>query len=267
VPGLEYAGTVAQLGNGVSDFTVGDKVMGIVAGGGMATHVVVHAREAIKVPGKLSLAEAAAIPEVFLTAYDALFAQAGLGIGQVVLLHAIGSGIGTAALQLARIAGARAIGTSRSADKLERCKPLGLQDAILVSDKRFAAEVTRRSAGHGADIILDSVGAAYLAENLSALALKGRLVLIGLMAGATAEIALSVLLAKRAQLIGTVLRSRPLEEKASLAQAFTRDVLPLFERGAIVPVIDQVMPMQDIAQAHRRMEQDENFGKIVLTWQ
>lgn len=266
VPGLEYAGTVARVGSGVSEFAPGDRVMGIIGGGGMATHVVVHAREALRVPAGMSLTDAAAIPEVFLTAYDALFPQAELGLGQDVLVHAIGSGVGTAALQLALAAGARPIGTSRSADKLERCKALGLQEAILVSDKKFAAEVAARSGGRGADVILDTVGAAYLAENVQSVAPLGRIVLVGLMGGASAELALGLLLAKRARIMGTVLRSRPLEEKAALAQSFTRAALPMFERGTLKPVVDCVLPMNDIREAHRRMENNDSFGKIVLSW-
>jgi NADPH:quinone reductase len=267
VPGLEYAGRVARLGEGVTDFAVGDRVMGIVAGGGMATHLVVHGREAMRVPEGMSLTDAAAVPEVFLTAYDALFLQAGLGLGQVVLLHAVGSGVGTAALQLACATGARPIGTSRSAEKLERCKALGLTDAVLVPDNRFASRVMELSAGRGADVILDTIGAAYLAENITALAGGGRLVLVGLMGGASAEIALGTILAKRAKVIGTVLRSRPFEQKAALMQAFSRDVLPLLQRGAIKPVVDCVLPMAEIQEAHRRMERSQSFGKIVLSWQ
>jgi putative PIG3 family NAD(P)H quinone oxidoreductase len=267
VPGLEYAGRVARVGEGVTDYAAGDRVMGIVAGGGMATHLVVHEREAMRVPQGISLTDAAAVPEVFLTAYDALFVQAGLGLGQIVLLHAVGSGVGTAALQLARAAGARPIGTSRSADKLERCKALGLIDAILVPDKLFAARVMELSAGRGADVILDTIGAEYLAENIAALAGGGRLVLVGLVGGASAEVALGALLAKRAKVIGTVLRSRPLEQKAALTQAFTRDVLPLLQSGAIKPVVDCVLPMTEIQEAHRRMERNQTFGKIVLSWQ
>jgi putative PIG3 family NAD(P)H quinone oxidoreductase len=266
VPGLEYAGKVARAGEGVSDFAAGDRVMGIVAGGGMATHLVVHAREAMRIPTSMSLTDAAAVPEVFLTAYDALFAQAGLGLGQVALLHAVGSGVGTAALQLARAAGAHAIGSSRSADKLERCKALGLNDAILVPDKQFAARVLELTARRGADVILDTVGAAYLAENIAALANGGRLVLVGLVGGAVAELGLGVLMAKRASVIGTVLRTRPLEQKAALAQAFVRDVLPMLERGTIKPVVDCVLPMSEIQEAHRRMERNDTFGKIVLSW-
>jgi putative PIG3 family NAD(P)H quinone oxidoreductase len=268
VPGLEYAGTVAELGAGVTDLAKGDRVMGIVAGGGMASHVVVHSREAIRVPEGMALADAAAIPEVFLTAFDALFAQAWLGMGQTVLVHSVGSGVGTAALQLARAVSARALGTSRTQDKLDRCKPLGLatEDAILVSDKRFAAQVAERTGGRGADVILDTVGAAYLSDNLAALATRGTLVVIGLMGGASAELALGALLQKRAHVVGSVLRSRPLEEKAALAQAFARAALPLFARGALTPVVDSVLPMSEVQQAHRRMEQNDTFGKIVLSW-
>jgi putative PIG3 family NAD(P)H quinone oxidoreductase len=268
VPGLEYAGVVGAVGPGVTAFAVGDRVMGIVAGGGMASHVVVHEREAIRVPSALSIEHAGAIPEVFLTAYDALFPQAQLGLGDNALVHAIGSGVGTAALQLARATGARPIGTSRTADKLERCHALGLpaEDGLLVSDKRFAQTVMERTGGRGADVILDSVGAAYLGENIAALAQRGRMVVIGMMGGGTGELPLGLLLSKRASVTGTVLRTRALEEKASLAQAFSRDVLPLFERGALQPVIDCVLPMRDIAEAHRRMERNDSFGKIVLAW-
>jgi len=178
----------------------------------------------------------------------------------------VGSGVGTAALQLALATGARPIGTSRTEDKLERCKSLGLRDGLLVADKRFAADVQRLTAGRGVDVILDTVGAAYLAENLAALASGGRLVLVGLLGGAAAELPLGALLGKRARLLGTVLRSRPLEEKAALAQAFSRDVLPLLRSGAVKPVVDCVLPMSEIAAAHERMESNESFGKIVLAW-
>jgi len=268
VPGLEYAGVVVELGAGATAFAVGDRVMGIVSGGGMASHVVVHEREAIRVPATLSIEAAAAIPEVFLTAYDALFPQAQLGLGDNALLHAIGSGVGTAALQLARVTGARPLGTSRTAAKLERCQELGLapEDGLLVADKRFAQAVMERTGGRGADVILDSVGAAYLTENMAALAQRGRMVVLGMMGGSTGEFPLGVLLAKRARVMGTVLRTRALEEKATLAQAFSRDLLPLFERGALHPVVDCVLPMGDIAEAHRRMEHNDTFGKIVLAW-
>ena len=266
VPGLEYAGTVIAVGPGVSSFTAGDRVMGIVAGGGMATHLVTHEREAIPVPDGMSLTDAAAIPEVFMTAYDAMFAQGELGIGQTVVLHAVGSGVGTAGLQLALATGARPIGTSRTADKIERCRELGLGDGIVVEDGKFASAVKEKTAGRGADLIIDVVGAGYLAENVAALATGGRIVVLGLMGGVAGELPLGPLLAKRALIRGSVLRARPLEQKAALSQAFIRDVLPLFAAARLFPVIDAVLPMKDIAEAHLRMEANATFGKLILTW-
>jgi NADPH2:quinone reductase len=266
VPGLEYAGYVERVGERVREFAPGDVVMGITAGGAMATHLLVHTREAIRVPAGMPIAEAAAIPEVFLTAYDALFGQAHLTMGELLLVHAVGSGVGTAALQLGLAVGAHVIGTSRTQDKLARCRELGLVDGLWVEGKRFAEGFAAQSGGRGADVILDTVGAAYLAENVQALATCGRLVIVGLLGGAAAELPLGVLMAKRGQIFGTVLRSRALEEKASLAQAFTRHALPLFAKGKLKPIIDCVMPMSEIRAAHQRMEQNETFGKIVLRW-
>lgn len=266
VPGLEFAGKVQALGDEVRDFRVGDHVMGIVGGGAMAQHLVVHEREAIPVPDHLSLEEAAAIPEAFLTAFDALFVQAGLRMGETVVIHSVGSGIGTAALQLANLAGCRVIGTSRSREKLERCAELGLGQGVAVEEAQFAEELLTRTGGRGADVILDGIGAAYLTENLRTLAPLGRLVLLGLLGGSTGEIPLHLLLSKRARVIGTVLRSRPLEQKAALAQRFTREVLPAFAAGRLRPVIDSVLPMERVREAHTRMEGNATFGKIVLSW-
>jgi len=265
VPGLEYAGHVEQVGRGVRDYAVGDAVMGIVAGGAMATHLVVHEREALRVPSGMPIEEAAAIPEVFLTAYDALFPQAQLRISELLLVHAVGSGVGTAALQLGVAAGARVAGTSRSQEKLTRCEALGLSDGILVEDKTFAKALAAKSGG-GADVIVDLVGASYLAENIAALAMRGRVVIVGLLGGATAELPIGALLAKRGQIFGTVLRSRSLEEKSTLAQAFTRHALPLFAAGKLKPIVDSVLPMTEVRQAHQRMEKNDSFGKIVLRW-
>ena len=266
VPGLEYAGTVEQVGEGVRDFALGDPVMGIVSGGGMATHVVVPSREALRVPAGLPLTEAAAIPEVYLTAYDALFVQGRLGVGQLALVHAIGSGVGTAALLLGKLAGAHVAGTSRSEDKLTRCRELGLDTAILSTKNEFAASLLAQTGGRGSDVILDTIGAAYLAENVKALAPSGRLVLVGLLGGASADLPLGLVLAKRASLIGTVLRSRPPEEKALLTQNFARDALGQFATGKLKPIVDVVLPMTEIRAAHQRLEGNETFGKIVLRW-
>ncbi len=266
VPGLEYAGVVADTGDRVTAFARGDRVMGIVGGGAMATHLVAHERELVPVPDGLELDEAAAVPEVFMTAFDALFERGGVEIGHSVLLHAVGSGVGTAAVQLLHAAGARSIGTARTQDKLERCRTLGLDEAVLVRDGEFAAEVERCSGGRGVDVILDTVGAAYLEQNVRVLAEGGRIVIIGLMGGATAKTPLAALLSKRVTIVGSVLRSRPLEQKATLARRFAAQVVPLFESGRLRPVIDQVLPMERVAEAHTLMEQNRNFGKIVLRW-
>ncbi len=267
VPGLEFAGVVAERGTGAARFAIGERVMGIAAGGAMATHIAVHERTLVPVPASLDLERAAAVPEVFMTAYDALFLQAGLAMGDDVLVHAVGSGVGTAAVQLIARAGARSIGTSRDEGKLDRCRALGMGEGILVDgEKRFADPVRALTGGQGAAIILDPVGAAYLEENLRALAGGGRLVVIGLLGGASAALPLGILLARRARLLGTVLRSRPLEEKAELAQKFTAHVMPLFADGRLVPVVDEVMPMSEVREAHRRMEKNQTFGKIVLRW-
>lgn len=267
IPGLEFAGTIVEIGAGASRFAIGARVMGIAGGGAMATHIAAHERTLVPVPAELDLERAAAVPEVFMTAYDALFLQAGLTVGDDVVIHAAGSGVGTAAVQLVARAGARAIGTSRDEGKLERCRALGMAEGILVDgEKRFADGVRALTGGHGAAIILDSIGAAYLEENIRALAVGGRVVVIGLLGGATGALPLGLLLSRRARVFGTVLRSRPLEEKAELAQRFSAHVLPLLADGRLVPVIDSVMPMSEVRAAHRRMEADQSFGKIVLRW-
>jgi len=257
VPGLEYAGEVEAVGPEVRRWKAGDRVMGIVGGGAMSSHVIVHEREAIPVPEGLSLHDAAAVPEVFLTAWDAL-AQARMRMGDRVLIHAVGSGVGTAALQLALAAGAQPVGTSRSREKLDRCAALGLREGILAEGGRFADRAK------GADVILDTVGAAYAAENAKAIAPRGRWVVIGLLGGAAGDFPLGVLLGKRVTLVGTVLRARPLEEKAALAQAFAHEVVPLFAAGRLRPVVDEVVPVERVAEAQERMERNETFGKIVV---
>jgi putative PIG3 family NAD(P)H quinone oxidoreductase len=266
VPGLEYAGTVEAVGEGVCDWREGDRVMGIVGGGGMCSRVVVHAREAIPVPSSLSLEEAAAIPEAFLTAWDALVLQAGLRPGSLVLVHAVGSGVGTAAVQIVRALGAECAGTSRTEEKLGRCAALGLAHGIAVprdGEPAFASALEART-GRCADVILDTVGAPYLAENVRALAERGTIVTIGLLGGAVGSLPLGALLGRRGRLIGTVLRTRPLEEKAALARAFAREMIPLFERGLLRPVVGAVRPIDEVADAQRAMEKNETFGKIVL---
>lgn len=266
VPGLEFAGRVAKVGSEVQQLAIGDAVMAIAPGGAMATHLVAHERELLRVPAGIDLTHAAAIPEVFLTAYDALFLQAGLGMGQYALVHAIGSGIGTAALQLVHATGAIAIGTSRKPEKLARLKELGLAHGIVTSEPSFADEVKKITGGRLAHAVLDTIGAKYLAENIRAVAVGGTIVTIGLLGGAKGELALGMLVAKRATLRGSVLRSRPLEQRIALANAFAEAALPLFSRGLLRPVVEDVMPMAEVQKAHARMESDELFGKLVLTW-
>jgi NADPH:quinone reductase-like Zn-dependent oxidoreductase len=240
--------------------------MGLVGGGGYAEFVVVHEREAVPVPESLSWEEAAAVPEVFVTAHDALFTRGRLRMGEAVLIHAVGSGVGTAAVQLARVVGANVLGTSRTGWKLERAQELGLEVPIPAGGHEFADDVLDATGGTGADVILDLVGAGYLPRNLKCVALLGRIVVVGLTGGAFAEIDLGILLRKRVTIVGTSLRSRPLEEKIAAVQAFAREALPLLRDGRIRPVLDETFPMADAAGAHRRMEADANFGKIVLVW-
>ena len=267
IPGLEFAGTVVELGPGARDLRVGERVMGLAGGGAMATHVTSHERLLCRVPDGLDLVRAGGVPEVFMTAYDALFLQAGLRMGENLLVHAVGSGVGTAAVQLAARAGASALGTSRSADKLDRCRPLGMADGIAVDrDGRFAERVMALTDGRGADVILDAIGAPYLEENVRSLAAGGRLVVIGLLGGGSGQLPLGPLMSRRARLIGTVLRSRPLEEKASLTQAFGLHVVPLLADRRLVPVVEEILPMEEVREAHRRMESNRTFGKLVLRW-
>jgi putative PIG3 family NAD(P)H quinone oxidoreductase len=266
VPGLEYAGEVDAVGPGAGLWAVGNRVMGIVGGGGHSQFVVVHEREAIRIPQNLGWEEAAAIPEAFLTSYDALFRQLDVKVGERVLIHAVGSGVGTAALQLARAAGAEVLGTSRSPAKLERARELGLETGIDTSREDLAEAVNQATYGSGVHALLDLVGGKLLEASLRVLALRGRAVVVGTTAGTKAEIDLGLLLRRRIHIFGTVLRSRPLEEKIALAREFSGAVLPLVSSGRIRPVVDTVYPFTDIRRAHERMEANDTFGKIVLTW-
>lgn len=267
VPGLEYAGTVEAVGPEATRWRPGDRVMGLVGGGAHAELLAVAEDEAIPVPRDLSFEEAAAVPEAFMTAYDALVTRARVRAGERVLIHAVGSGLGTAAVQLARWIGATAIGTSRTADKLVRARELGLDQGIDTGAGGFAAQLDRP-----VDVILDVLGAAAFADNLAALAPRGRLVLLGTLQGGLArEVDLGRILRQRLEVIGTVMRARPAGERAALAGEFSSRVAPLFaadaERPAVLrPVVGAVFPMEEIAAAHQAMEANIVFGKIVLTW-
>ena len=264
IPGLEYAGEVDALGEGVEGVTLGERVFGLVGGGAYAEHVVVNARELARIPSALSFTDAAAIPEAFLTAYDAMVIRGRLSAGERVLVSAVGSGVGTAAVQIARAIGARSIGTARTKDKLERARSLGLDVGVVAEGGHFA-EAVLAAEPSGADVVLELVGGAYVGESLRCLAPKGRIVVVGLMAGAVSELDLRTLLFKRAEIHGTVLRSRPLEEKIAAARVFARHVVPLVERGALRPVVDAVMPLEKAAEAHVVVGKNETFGKVVLT--
>ena len=265
IPGLEYAGVVEALGEGASRWEVGDRVMGLVGGGSYAEYVCVHEDEALRVPERLSLEEAAAVPEAFLTAHDALVTLMRLQPGETVVIHAAASGVGTAAVQLAHAAKARVIGTSRTQDKLRRIEHLGLDVAIDTTKQDFAGVVEHFTEGHGADGVIDLVGGPYLGANIRCLALQGRLIIVGLTAGATAELDMRAVLRKRLTLIGTVMRARLLEEKIAVAHAFAATAWPMLDDGEVVPVIDRVLPLEQVQEAHRVVEANETVGKVVLT--
>jgi putative PIG3 family NAD(P)H quinone oxidoreductase len=264
IPGLEFAGQVEAVGPDVQLAKPGDRVMGLTAGGGgHATHVLAHERTVVPIPERFDFRQAAAIPEIFITAHDALFTRGRLAPGERVLVHAIGSGVGTAALQLARAAGATVFGTARTADKLERARELGLDVAIDTGREDFA-EAVLREAPDGVHLVIDFIGAPALAGNLRALVRKGRLVQVATMAGTKGDINLGLLMAKRLTIVGTVLRARPLEEKIEATRLFAEQVLPLLARGAIAPILDRSYPLDQLAEAHRAMEANLNFGKIVI---
>jgi NADPH:quinone reductase len=264
IPGLEYAGVVDCVGAEVTRWRGGERVMGLVGGGSYAEYIVTHEDEAVTVPASLTLEHAAAVPEAFITAHDALFTQMQLRSGETLLIHAVGSGVGTAGLQLAKAIGARVFGTQRTTWKLEQATSLGLDVAIDTNAGDFADTALEFTDGHGVDGILDLVGGSYLSGNLRALAVKGRILLVGLVAGAKHELDMRLLLRKRATLIGTVLRARALHEKIAAAQAFARDVVPLLEAGVARPIVDEVLPLADAARAHQLVADNLNFGKVVL---
>jgi len=250
IPGLELAGEVEACGARVTSLRPGDRVMAIVAGAGQAEYSALHERMALPIPGEMRFEDAAAIPEAFLTAYDALFARGGLRPGETVLIHAAASGVGLAAAAIAAITGAKVIALTRSEEKRKKLAALGYETSEPAS---------------GVDVVLDFLGASSWAGNVEVLLPKGRLVIIGTMSGSKVEADLSPILRKRLTVVGTVLRSRPIEEKIALTREFARTILPLIAGGRIRPVVDRVLPLSRAADAHGAMERNENFGKIVLT--
>ena len=265
IPGVEVAGVIEAVGDRVQGWKQGDRVMALVNGMGHATRIAVHERMLMPIPANLDFAQAASIPEVFLTAYDALMLQCELAMGESVLIHAVGSGVGTAAVQLAHAQSCLTFGTAGSAEKLEQARALGLDVGVNYHDADFAEVVERETGGAGVNVILDLIGAPYWEQNQRAIAVKGRMILVGSLGGSTLERAnVGFGGGKRASVRGTGLRSRPLEEKAVLVQLFNQRIVPLFARGIIRPVVDRVFPFDEISAAHTLMESNANFGKIVL---
>ncbi len=264
VLGLECAGDVVEVAEPATRFAVGDRVMALLPGGGYAEQVVVDAGSVLPVPARLSLEQAAAVPEVFLTVFLNIFQLGALPAGGVVLVHGGGSGIGTAAIQMVKAAGGRSIVTAGSDAKCARCRELGADLAVNYRSDDFAEAVRGETDGRGADVVLDSIGAPYLEKNLASLAVGGRLVIIGLMGGASAQIALGSLLVRRLSVIGSTLRARPDAEKAAIVAAFRERFGAALETGEIGPVVDRVLPLERAGDAHRVMKASEHFGKIVL---
>jgi len=265
VIGLECSGTVAAVGEGVTDWEVGQECCALLAGGGYADRVIVPAGQLMPVPEGVGLVEAAALPEVACTVWSNVFMVAGLQPEEWFLVHGGAGGIGTMAIQLATALGAHVATTAGSADKLARCRELGAEVTIDYREQDFVAEIAGATGGHGVDVILDNMGAAYLPRNVEALATEGRLVVIGLQGGTRGELDLGLLLRKRAAVIATTLRSRPTEEKAAICAAVVEHVWPLVSDGTVVPVIGATMPLAEASAAHALMEASGHVGKIVLT--
>jgi len=263
VPGMEFSGRVQAIGARVRAWKVGDDVMGIVSGGAYAEQLVVHERQAMRIPRGVSLADAAAIPEVFITAWDALVLQGGLTSGRWALVHAGASGVGTAAVQICKAIGAHVIATC-STSKVAAVQALGADAVVDYTSTDFVEVVKQVTGGRGVDVVLCVIGGDYLDRNVASLAQKGHIVQVGVMGGGNMSFNLAGLMPKRAKLSGTVLRARPIEEKIAISQRFAAEILPLFESGKIRPVIDCRYPFSDIARAHEHMTANANTGKIVI---
>jgi len=264
--GLECAGTVAAVGQAVRRHRVGDRVFALLGGGGYAGQAVAHEAHALPIPARLDFAQAACIAETYITAYQNLFENGQLADGESVLLHGGGGGVTTAAIQLVRsLRPACPIFVTASPGKTDRVRAQGVLHAIDYRNQDFAAAIAELTQSRGVDVILDHIGAAYLEKNLKSLAVGGRLLIIGIMQGSDASISLGRLMVKRQRIIGSVLRPRPVAEKAAIIERFAKNVMPLFEQGRIAPVIDRIFPLAEAAAAHRRMEAGEHFGKIVLS--
>ncbi|QKE83437.1 NAD(P)H-quinone oxidoreductase [Arthrobacter sp. NEB 688] len=265
VPGLEVSGVVEALGEGVEGWSVGDEVCALLAGGGYAELVRVPAGQLLPVPAGVALEDAAALPEVACTVWSNVFLTANLQPGEVFLVHGGSSGIGTMAIQLAKAVGARVAVTAGSAAKLDACRALGADVLVNYRDEDFVERVREATDGHGADVVLDNMGAKYLGRNVDVLAANGRLVVIGLQGGRVGELDLGKLLAKRAAVIATSLRARPHAEKAAVVAAVREHVWPLVEAGTVRPIVHSRHPLEAAADAHRELEESGHIGKILLT--
>jgi putative PIG3 family NAD(P)H quinone oxidoreductase len=266
IPGMEFAGEVAEVGSSVRLWKPGQRVFGLTGGGAHAEYVITYENLLAEIPANLDWAQAAAVPEVFITAHDALWTQAQLRPGETVLIHAVGSGVGLAAVQLARAIQAVPYGTSRTTNKIDQAKPLGLEDGLILRDKLddLATAAEKWTAGKGINVLLDLVGGPYVKASQKAMAHKGRMILVGTVAGGSYELDARYVMSKRLQVRGTVLRARSLEEKIAATRLFAAEVVPLLARGVLRPNVDSVFPLAEIAKAHQRLESNESFGKVVV---
>lgn len=264
VLGLEIAGTVSAVGRAVKEVSKGDRVFGLVGGGGYAEQAVIDYRMAMPMPDEWTFEQAAAVPEVFFTASDNIFTQGELSAGETILIHAGGSGVGTAGVQISHHAGAKVFITAGTPEKIENCKALGAEEGINYKESDFVAEILRLTDRQGVDVVVDFIGATYLERNLSVLKTKGRLLQLGLISGSVTEINLNTVMRNRLRLIGSVLRTRSIDEKIDVTQRFMDRWLPELARGEIRPIIDTVFPLAAASDAHKYMEANRNFGKIIL---
>ena len=266
IPGMEFSGEVEALGADADSFTIGDRVFGIVGGGAQAELLVVHASNCARVPEGMDLVEAGGIPEVFVTAHDALCTRAGLQSGEHVLVHAVGSGVGTAVVQLAKALGCTVTGTARTESKLDRACALGLDHGVLAPSPFDAAALTAAvlAAGGEADVTIELVGGGYVEVDLAAAVVQGRIVIVGTLAGGSVDLPLFMLMVKRLALHGTVLRARSIEQKAAATRAFIDEVVPLIEAGQVQPIVEQILPLDEAAAAYDLLAGDATFGKVIL---
>jgi len=266
IPGIEFAGEVAETGSAVRAWKTGQRVFGLIGGGGHAEYVVIHERLVAEIPANLDWAQAAAIPEAFITAHDALWTQARLRPSETVLIDAVGSGVGLAAVQLVRAISAVPFGTSRTADKIERAKPLGLEAGVVIHENvnDLIAAAESWTGKKGINVMLDLVGGPYTLAGQKLLGNKGRMLLVGTMAGAACELDSRQVMSKRLEIRGTVLRARSLEEKIQVTQAFAAEVVPLLAQGKLVANVDSSFRLDEMVKAHSRLDSNETFGKVVV---